>query len=354
MRSLLGLAAALGLAWAPALAEPVKMGFVYPSPVGDVGWAKELDRGRASIEAAFPGKVTSVIAENIPEGPDAARTMTQMIADGAKIMMIGSFGYMNDGLRLARQNPGVAFLHASGYKTADNFSVFQSRNYESAYIGGMAGGAMTKSKVFGIVAAYPIPEVIGIINAFALGAQKHAPDATFKVVWLNSWFDPSKSQEAARSLAAQGADVIFSLYQDTPEVVSLAPELGVLVLNTSSDMSSFAPGHYLMGMGVDWGPFFTSEVGKALAGEHKGQSYWGGMKDGAVLVHALHPDIPAPVRAEIDATMAAIKAGAFHPMTGPIVDQDGKERLAAGVTITDEAMFGIDWLVKGVETRIPK
>jgi basic membrane protein A and related proteins len=62
-----------------------------------------------------------------------------------------------------------------------------------------------------------------------------------KVVWLNSWFDPNKSQEAARSLVAQKADVLFSLYQDTPEVISLGEQLGVYVISTSSDMKSYAP-----------------------------------------------------------------------------------------------------------------
>ena len=33
-------------------AEKLKIGFIYPSPVGDVGWARELDEGRKKIEAA--------------------------------------------------------------------------------------------------------------------------------------------------------------------------------------------------------------------------------------------------------------------------------------------------------------
>jgi simple sugar transport system substrate-binding protein len=41
-------------------------------------------------------------------------------------------------------------------------------------------------------------------------------------------------------------------------------------------------------------------------------------------------------------------------LTGPVVDQDGTERLAAGVSIADNDMLGINWLVKGVETRIPQ
>jgi simple sugar transport system substrate-binding protein len=334
--------------------EKFKLGFIYPSPVGDVGWAHELDEGRRKVAEKFGDAVEIVTAENIPEGPDAARTMNQMIADGAKFLMIGSFGYMNDGMKLAKDHPEVSFINASGYKLAPNFGNFQTRNYETAYIAGLAAGFVTKSKILGVVAAYPIPEVIGIINAFTLGAQKTNPDVTVKVVWLNSWFDPNKSQEAARSLVAAQADVLFSLYQDTPEVVTLADELGVYSISTSSDMSKHAPKKYLMGMGIDWGPHFIDMVGQAIAGNFKGTSYWGGMKDGAVHVASLTPNLTPEQKKVTDDAVAAITAGTFHPLTGPVVDQDGNEKLAAGVVIADGDMASINWLVKGVETRIPQ
>ncbi|WP_420349834.1 hypothetical protein [Pelagibius sp.] len=34
--------------------------------------------------------------------------------------------------------------------------------------------------------------------------------------------------------------------------------------------------------------------------------------------------------------------------TGPIEDQDGKERIAAGETMIDEALPPMDWYVEGV------
>jgi len=345
-------ALALGLTGA-ASAEPLKIGFIYPSPIGDVGWAHELDQGRLAVEEAFGDKVETFFVENVPEGPDAARIMNQMAAQGAGMIMAGSFGYMNDGLKLAAQKPDITFIHASGYKTAPNFGNFQTRNYESAYIAGMAAGDVTKSNVLGVVAAYPIPEVVGIINAFTLGAQRTNPAITTKVVWLNSWFNPSKAQESARSLIAQDADVIFSLYQDTPSVVTVAEEEGVYVVNTSSDMKKYAPTKLLASMTIDWAPHFKKQVQATLDGKFEGSAYWGGMADGAVGVGSLSGDLNAEQVAEIESVIAEIKAGTFHPMTGPIVDQDGNEKLADGVTIEDGAMLGIDWLVEGVETRIP-
>ncbi|MEM7567104.1 MAG: BMP family ABC transporter substrate-binding protein, partial [Pseudomonadota bacterium] len=78
-----------------------------------------------------------------------------------------------------------------------------------------------------------------------------------------------------------------------------------------------------------------------------------GMKDGAVAVRSLTDDLSDEAKALIDEAMAGLSDGSFHPMTGPIVDQDGAEKLAAGETIADGDLLGINWLVEGVETRVP-
>ena len=353
LRAMTGIALLVTLT-APAMAaEKFKIAALYPSPVGDVGWAHELNRGLDAIKAAFPGKVETSYVENVPEGPDAARIMNQMAAQGAKMIILGSFGYMNDGLKLAKRRPDIKFIHASGYKTAKNFGNFQTRNYESAYLAGMAAGYVTKTNVMGVVAAYPIPEVVGIINAFTLGAQAVNKDVSVKVVWLNSWFNPTKAQESARSLMAQKSDVIFSLYQDTPSVVTVAEKEGVFVVNTSSDMKKYAPNHLLASLNISWGKYFVEQTRAAMDGSFKGAPFWGGIKDDAVGISSLSDKLSAEQKAAIMAKSEAMKAGSTHPLTGPVVDQDGKIRLPPGKAISDGDMLSIDWLVKGVETRIP-
>jgi simple sugar transport system substrate-binding protein len=41
-------------------------------------------------------------------------------------------------------------------------------------------------------------------------------------------------------------------------------------------------------------------------------------------------------------------------MTGPITSQDGELKLKPGEVMADPPLLGINWLVKGVETRIPR
>ena len=63
------------------------------------------------------------------------------------------------------------------------------------------------SNQLGYVAAFPIPEVIRGINAFTLGVRHVNPDATVKVVWTNTWYDPQKERAAAEALLDGGADL---------------------------------------------------------------------------------------------------------------------------------------------------
>ena len=163
---------ALGLAMPAFADETTKVGFVYVGPVGDGGWTYEHDQGRLAVEEAFGDEVETVYVENVPEGPDAERVMTQMALQGADLIFTTSFGYMDPTINVAAKFPNVKFEHATGYKRADNVSTYSARFYEGRAVQGTIAGQMTKSNVVGYIGSYPIPEVIRGINAFTIAMRK--------------------------------------------------------------------------------------------------------------------------------------------------------------------------------------
>jgi basic membrane protein A len=56
-------------------AEKLKIGFIYTGPIGDLGWSYQHDVGRKAMEKALAGKVETTYLENVPEGPDAERSI---------------------------------------------------------------------------------------------------------------------------------------------------------------------------------------------------------------------------------------------------------------------------------------
>ena len=87
-------ALALGLAGGAYAQDKTKVGFVFVGPVGDGGWTYEHNQGRLAVEKEFGDAVETVFVENVAEGPDSERVMTQMALDGADLIFTTSFGYM--------------------------------------------------------------------------------------------------------------------------------------------------------------------------------------------------------------------------------------------------------------------
>lgn len=347
-----GLAAAIG-GRAAAAPETLGIALVLPSPVGDVGWGHALVAGLEPVKAAYGDKVKVTVIENIPEGPDADRIMTKAVADGNKVLIAGSFGYQNGALQIARRNRDVTVLHASGFHVAPNFSPFAAKYFQGTYLLGMAAAAMTKTGKLGSVSAFAIPELITSINAFTLGAQAVKPDIQVSVVWVNSWFDPAKEQEAAKALMAQNCDVIFSNAQDTPSVISACEAAGIPAFNLNSSMKRYAEKTYLGCVATDWSPFFAAAVHGHLAGTFKGANAFLGVADKVVAVTDWSPTLPGETRARIDETEKKIAAGSFSPFTGPIAKADGSIGIPAGSTLTDAEIIAMNWHVKGVTTPLP-
>ena len=337
-----------------AQAEKLDIGILLPSPIADVGWSKALVDGMEAVKAKYGDDVNLNIVENIQEGPDADRIMNKMIGDGNEFLLLGSFGYMNGGLKLAKRNPKRSFVHASGYKTDKNFSPFTAKYYEGSYLMGMAAAELTKTKKLGVVSAFAIPELISTINGFTLGARSIDPEITVDVIWINSWFDPAKAQDSAKALLANGADILFSNAQDTPSVVTVGEESGAYVFNLNGSMKEYAPTKYLGVVKTDWAPFFIASVDAHMAGNFEGQNQWLGVNDAVVVTEDWSEDISAEMMAKIKAKEAEIAAGDIHVYDGPIKNQAGEEIVAAGARLDDGAILGIDWHVEGVNSPLPK
>ncbi len=333
--------------------EPLKVGFVYVGPVGDGGWTYEHDQGRLAVEEAFGDKVETVFVESVPEGPDSERVMTQMALDGADLIFTTSFGYMDPTINVAAKFPDVKFEHATGYKTAENVSVYSARFYEGRAVQGHIAGKMTESNVVGYIASVPIPEVIRGINSAYLHAKAVNPDVEFKIVWVFEWFNPAKEADAASVLIEQGADIILQ-HTDSTAPLAAAEEAGVLGFGQASDMAAYKDTSRIGSIIDNWAPYYVARTQAVMDGTWETVNTWDGMDTGMVKMGEMTDKIPADVQAEAEAMAAAIAAGEYKPFTGPINKQDGSAWLAEGETADDGTLAGMNFFVEGIVGDIPQ
>jgi simple sugar transport system substrate-binding protein len=332
-------------------AEPLKVGFVYVTPIGQAGWTYQHDQARLALEKALGAQVRTRYVEAVPEGADAERVMRDLAAQGHQLIFATSFGYLEPALRVAADFPGVKFEHAGGYKTAPNLNTYNARFYEGRWLAGWLAGKTSATGVAGYVAGFPVPEVVQGINAFTQGMRAANPRAVVRVLWLNTWFDPPREREAALTLIHGGADVLTN-HSASPAVPQTAEEKGVKLIGYHSDMSRFAPTAQLAAVTADWSGYYASVARAVQAGRWKPQPLWGGMKDGMVRLSAVSAAVPAALRKELAAREKLLQSGKAGPFVGRVVDQAGALRNEQGA-LGDGAIAQMDWFVQGVEGSLP-
>ena len=348
--------AATAAASAPAaapVAAPLKVGFVYVTPVLEVGWTRQHDAGRRAVEAALGASVQTTRVENVPEGADAERVVRELAATGHGLIFTTSFGYMEPTLKVAQDFPGVKFESITGYKQTPNVATANARYYEGRYLAGIAAGRMAKSGVAGYVAGFPIPEVLQGINAFTLGMRSVNPQAQVKVVWLNEWFNPSRERDAAMTLMNQNADVM-AFHTGSNAVMVAAQERGKLAVAYHSDMRKVAPDAQIVAITHQWGDYYTARAKAVLNGTWTSGAVWGGVKAGMIRVGDFGSKVPKAVQDEVLARQKDIAQGKLHPFHAKdaVRDNQGREVIAPGKTLSDAEILNMNWLVEGVQGRV--
>ncbi|HYF76365.1 MAG TPA: BMP family ABC transporter substrate-binding protein [Symbiobacteriaceae bacterium] len=331
--------------------EKLKVAFVYVGPIGDGGYTYAHDMGRKQLEKELGDKIETSYLESVPEGADAERVFEELAQKGNKVIFGTSFGYMDAMAKVAKKYPDVTFLHCSGYLTDKNLGTYFGRNHEAFYLSGIVAGLQVKKDI-GMVAAFPIPEVIRAINAFTLGARSVNPDVKVRVVWTNTWFDPAKEKDAANSLLDLGAELI-AMYQDSPGPLQAAQERGKTAIGNDTDSRQYAPKAFLTAPVWNWGPYYVKAVKSVLDGTWKTEEYMGGMSDGMVELAPIADFAHKDAKAKAEEAQKKI-VGGWNIFTGPINDQTGKVKIEAGKSLTQKEWLEMNWFVEGVDGTIPQ
>jgi basic membrane protein A len=343
-------ATVLALGTSPGAAKSTaafKVAFIYVGPHNDGGWSQAHEAGRLYVQKHLGSKVQTTYKENVPEGPQAATVIDQLVRDGNKMIFGTSFGYQPAMAAAAKKYPDVKFEMATGTIITKNMSEYYGAGEDAIYLSGIAAGAATKTGVVGYVVPFAIPEVIRHTNAFTLGVQKAHPGAKVKIIWTNSWFAPDKEKKAAQNLKAAGADVIGQNV-DSPAAGQYAESVNLPWVGYDSDSQKFAPKQWLTGAVYNWGPYYLRRVKAAMNGTWKTGNYYGSLKDGFTKLAPYGKGVSAATKKLIAQQKKLIESGKWNEFSGPIYDQSGKLRIAKGHRPSFNDLYSMNYLVKGV------
>ncbi|TFL17514.1 BMP family protein [Jannaschia formosa] len=230
----------LAVATSPAFADahgPIRVAGVYTVPV-EQQWVSRIHK--AAEAAAERGDIEYTYTENVAN-TDYPRVMREYAESGVDLIVGEIFGAEREAREVAEEYPETAFLMGSSFKEdmgPSNLAVFDNYIQDAAYLTGIIAGSMTETNNIGMVGGFPIPEVNRLMHAFMAGVKETAPEATFQVSFIGSWFDPPKAKETAFAMIENGADV---MYAERFGVSDAAQERGVLAIGNVIDTQADYP-----------------------------------------------------------------------------------------------------------------
>ncbi len=330
------------------------VGYVLVGPKNDGGWSMRHSQGFESL-TKHGYKVSMV--ESVPEA-DREKVFGKL-ARKHDIVFGTSFGFMEGMVRAAKSRPDTIFMHSTGYKGGENMDNYVCHSFQARYLTGIAAGMLTKTNKIGVVGSHPIPEIIRNINALTLGAQSVNPDIKVSIVWINSWFDPPKDMDAAKVLANQNNDILYTT-TDSPSVVLLAQQLSeegkeIWSMGNDAPMGEYGPDRYATGMMFNWNVLYKKILDQLRDGKLKMDQRWNwGLQENCVGLSPWGKNVPGEVINKVETVkMNWIndEMDTWYPFSQGVTKQDGT-KIEAGVLKRPE-LETMQYFVKGVASPFP-
>jgi len=355
-------------------------GLLLVGPANDHGWSQAHFEAGQAMEKVFPGAKMLYIDKVNPAdraGITIPMLVDDLVSKGAKLIIANSDD-MKDGVREAAvMHPDIKFIHVSGDdvitgKADANLSNLMGRMYYGKMMAGFAAAMTSKTGKIAYLGPLINAETRRLSAAAYLGAhyawtkvlKKSAADLHFKVSWIGFWFNiPGVTSDptlVANSFFDSGYDVVLSGI-DTTEALVVAGQKrknGKDVYAIPYDFQGACASAPEACLGVpyfNWVPGYTKMIGQAIKGNWQQEFLWLGpdwkninsVKTSSVSFEA--GSVLGDTQKKALAAFTKELAGGLNLFTGPLNFQDGSPFLAAGATATDDQMWNLPQLLKGME-----
>lgn len=329
----------------------IMIGAIVNTTVDDGGWIQsQYESLQASMEALGMSEDQLQVVEGVAEtGTDCTNAAESLILNGCNVILGLSTGYKSSLESLSESYPDVQFAQADGESMNGNLVGYQIRSYEGMFLCGYICGLMSENNELGYSAGMPEASVIQGINAYALGAKYANPDATVRVVFCNSWYDPQAEAECANSLISLGI-TYMGINASSPAIPQACEEAGVYCTGYHVDMEEQAPGAVLLSYMWNWEPIFTDMLTKyAEADGTIEEDYYWGAAEGCATISDFNDDlVPEDIQEQVTAVQEQITAGELDVLAGEILDNEGNVIVEEGSTMEDSVNRNMDFLVENV------
>jgi simple sugar transport system substrate-binding protein len=367
----------------PAAGANLTIGLVMVGPYNDHGWSQANYDGVQYVVAKVPGtKLVYIDKANSADRPGTtvSQLAESLVAQGAKLVIFSSDDMSDEAVKFAQAHKDIFVIMSSGdqtwkegkaYKDLPNMICIMGRMEYMKMVAGVAAAMTTKTGKIGFLGPLINDETRRLASSAYLGAKyawvnylkKDPAKLSFKVTWIGFWFNipgvTSDPTQVADEFFNSGYDVVISGI-DTTEAVTEAAKFaaqGKTVWAIPYDYAQALDEGKGVSLGVpyfNWGPAYVTTANAAMAGTWKSHFEW----NKPDWKNINNPDTSAvgfnkgtlskAANANVDKFIGELAKG-LNLWKGPITLQDGSSYLAAGKAATDQQIWYLPQLLKGME-----
>jgi len=361
--------------------KPFTFAMLLVGPFNDRGWSQAHYDAGLYVESKLP-EVKMLYLDKVNPADRPGLTMPQLVDDlvekGARLIIANSDD-MKDGIReAAKQHPDVTFIHVSGddvltKKAPPNLGNVMGRMEYGKMMAGFVTALTTETGKIGYLGPLINEETRRLASSSFLGAayawqqvrKRPLDELKFKVSWIGFWFNipgvTADPTQVANRFFDGGYDVVISGI-DTTEALVVATQkrsAGREVWAIPYDYKGACQGADEVCLGVpyfNWGPAYLTSVKSVRDGTWQQTWEWSGPdwndinnEDTSGVGFLNGPALSTEVAAKLDSFVQGLATGKIKVFQGPIFYQDGTPFLVAGETASDQKVWYMPQLLKGME-----
>jgi len=360
--------------------KPHVFGMLLVGPYNDHGWSQAHFEGGEYVEKMIPGtKMIYIDKVNPADRPGVTipQLVDDMVEKGAGLIIANSDD-MKDGVReAALMHPNIHFIHVSGDdvltgRAPQNLANLMGRMEYGKMMAGFAAALTTKTGKIGYLGPLINEETRRLAASCYLGAtyawekvlKKKPEDLKFHVTWIGFWFNipgvTADPTQVAQNFFNTGYDVVISGI-DTTEAIVVAGQKrkeGKQVWAIPYDYVGACKGGSDVCLGVpyfNWGPGYVDFVKASMSGEWESKWLWLGPDWNNI--NDIHrssvgfvagPALSSQVQLKLNAFIKDLGSGKLNLFSGPLYYQDSSTFLKAGEVASDNKIWYMQQLLKGM------
>lgn len=323
-----------------------KVGYIFSGDADEefsFTWQMNQQRimasNRCSMDTCYIDKVSIM---------DFETAVKKLAAEGCTEIVAASSNFTNIARSVSSKYMNLHFIVYGATASGSNLAAYTENVYQGAFVAGTVAAYNSETRKIGIVRDTDLLYNYAVVNAVALGAQRHVfKDAT---VYVAAAHEDSEIDKAISALIDKKCDVIIC-YTSSPRSAKYCQSRGVKFIS-NIDFSGHEDkySNMLMYFYCKRDSYFLSQFKKMQMDQWSAENFTGNMGNGTVMTSKAIGDSKADTQLLIDKLNPYISSGAAYIFDGEIIDNSNIVRYLQNSEMSYSEIYSMDWYVRGVES----